>query len=381
MAVIRLLFLADSHLGFDLPSRPRILRRRRGDDFWANYRRALQSALEGDADAVVHGGDLFFRARVSGHVVDAAFDLLKKIGDQGIPVYVVPGNHERSRIPCNLLALHPQIHIFDRPRTFNLIRNGLRLALAGFPYWRAGIRRDFRDVLDATRWRDAWGTCDAAVLCVHHCFEGATVGPGSFTFRKAPDVIRLREVPHEFCAVLSGHIHRHQVLGRDLAGRPLPTPVLYAGSIERTSWAEADEKKGYLRVMIKKDRTRESCEVGWRFFELPARPMIRLRLPIGGHDRRALRELLQHSLGRLDPHSVVKIQIEGMVNTECLPLLRAASLRALSPPGMNISLRFAAEKRGLGSSKPKKTPGRGRERSPGSSGQGRRAGREGKALI
>ncbi len=344
MGVIRLLFLADSHLGFDLPSRPRVSRRRRGHDFWENYRRVLGTALEGNADAVIHGGDLFYRSRVSGHLVDAAFDPLKKIADLGIPVYVVPGNHERSRIPCALLALHPKIHIFDRPRTFVVDKNGLRLALAGFPYWKAGIRGDFRDVLHTTRWRDSSGLCDALVLCVHHCFEGATVGPGSFTFRTAPDVIRLREIPREFCAVLSGHIHRHQVLRRDLAGRPLHTPVLYAGSIERTSWAEADEKKGYLWVKIEKIRSRDRPAVNWRFQELPSRPMISLRFHIGTHDRHTLKKSLQRSLRRLDPDSVVKIQIEGRDHPGCFPALRAASLREISPPGMNISLRFAASK-------------------------------------
>jgi len=46
--VIRVLLLADTHLGFDLPSRPRVDRRRRGPDFFANTRRALGPALAGE---------------------------------------------------------------------------------------------------------------------------------------------------------------------------------------------------------------------------------------------------------------------------------------------------------------------------------------------
>jgi hypothetical protein len=55
------------------------------------------------------------------------------------------------------------------------------------------------------------------------------VGPGDFTFTTARDVIRHRDVPAGFAAVLSGHIYRHQVLTADLRGRPLRTPVLYPG--------------------------------------------------------------------------------------------------------------------------------------------------------
>ncbi len=58
---VRVLFVSDTHLGFDLPLRPRsfVERRRRGPDFFACFERALEPALRGDdADVVVHGGDL-----------------------------------------------------------------------------------------------------------------------------------------------------------------------------------------------------------------------------------------------------------------------------------------------------------------------------------
>src|SRR5262245_37569040 len=51
---IRILLLADSHLGFDLPTRERVRRRRRGHDFLANYATALEPALAGEVDLVVH---------------------------------------------------------------------------------------------------------------------------------------------------------------------------------------------------------------------------------------------------------------------------------------------------------------------------------------
>ena len=56
---MKILFLSDTHLGFDLPVRPRVERPRRGLDFFANFRLALAPAFEGKVDLVVHGGDLF----------------------------------------------------------------------------------------------------------------------------------------------------------------------------------------------------------------------------------------------------------------------------------------------------------------------------------
>jgi hypothetical protein len=42
---VRTLFLADTHLGFGLPARPRVERRRCGEDFFAAFELALAPAL------------------------------------------------------------------------------------------------------------------------------------------------------------------------------------------------------------------------------------------------------------------------------------------------------------------------------------------------
>jgi hypothetical protein len=147
MGLIRILLIADTHLGFDLPFRPRIKRRRRGPDFFANFERALMPALKGEVQAVVHGGDVVYRSKVPARLVEMAFEPLKKVADSGVPVYLVPGNHERSAIPHGQLAAHPNIHLFDRPRTYRLQSASGSLALAGFPFVRTGIRSDFLNQL------------------------------------------------------------------------------------------------------------------------------------------------------------------------------------------------------------------------------------------
>ena len=257
MGVARILFLSDTHLGFDSPMRPRVERLRRGPDFFANYERALEPALRGEVDAVVHGGDVLYRSRVPATLVDAAFRPLKRVADTGVPVFVVPGNHERSRIPYPVLAMHPGVHVFNGPRTFTAALGGLRVAFAGFPY-APGVRAAFASLVERTGYREM--RADVALLCVHHCVEDATVGPNDYTFRDADDVIRGADLPRDVAAVLSGHIHRHQVLSHH------PTPVLYPGSTERTSSAERDETKGYMVVDVDANGL-----AGWEFRPLPTR--------------------------------------------------------------------------------------------------------------
>ena len=98
---IRILLLADTHLGFDLPFRPRVERRRRGHDFFANTERALEPALRGEVDPVVHGGDLFYRTRVPPALVELALAPLLRVAQAG--VIVLQSNARAAAFCCGLL--------------------------------------------------------------------------------------------------------------------------------------------------------------------------------------------------------------------------------------------------------------------------------------
>jgi DNA repair exonuclease SbcCD nuclease subunit len=87
MGIIRVLFLADTHPGFDLPFRPRIQRRRRGFDFFENFETALKAALNAEVDCVVHGGDILYRSKVPARLVEMVFTPLKRVANKSVPVY------------------------------------------------------------------------------------------------------------------------------------------------------------------------------------------------------------------------------------------------------------------------------------------------------
>ncbi len=340
--VIRILFLADTHLGFDLPARPRVERRRRGLDFMANYERILDAAVSEAVDCIVHGGDLFFRSRIPATLVQSVFLPMKKTADLGIPFFIVPGNHERSRIPYDMLALHPGIHIFDRPRTFVESFNGLKLALAGFPYWRDEVRQEFPRLLDATRSQGVHA--DVKLLCVHHCFEGATVGTHNYMFRNGRDVVRLADIPDRFTAVLTGHVHRYQVLKHDLQGRALDTPVIYPGSIERTSFAEMDEAKGFIILEVAGGTSSVGNLKKVEFHPLPARPMIVKELDVSDVSADTLDTVLRRTVDQLATDAVIQIRVRGNPCPGVRQLLTASSLRAMAPSTMNVEVVLVDER-------------------------------------
>lgn len=339
-APVRLLLLADTHLGFDLPTRPRVERRRRGPDFFANTRLALEPARRGQVDLVVHGGDLLFRSRVSDQLLQQALEPLLEVARLGVPVLLVPGNHERSRLPLSLWTVHPNLHIFRSPTTFVFEFRGLRVAIAGFPSCRSS-RDEFARLLTLSGYRDV--QADVRLLCMHQTVEGATVGVQDYTFRSGPDVIPGRDIPADLAAVLSGHIHRAQVLRQDLSLRPLPSPVIYPGSVERTAFAERDETKGYYLLDLYPTVDGRGRFNAARFVPLPARPMVLLPLVCSGQSADHLAQSIRLRLAELDPDSVVCLGLAEMPSPDLLPVLSASSLRALAPPTVDLTLRWPRE--------------------------------------
>lgn len=310
---MRVLFVSDTHLGLDMPTHPRVERRRRGDDFFQNFERALDAARTGEIDVVVHGGDLLYRSRVPAWLAEAALAPLKRLASSGVPVILVPGNHERARMPYPLLAIDEHLHVFDRPRSVLVEARGVRAAFIGFPYT-CDVRDRFPGQF-ATAARDA-PTADVRVLCIHQCVEGATCGPGHFTFRFGLDVIRTIDLPRDVAVTLSGHIHRHQVLRPP--GRP---PVIYAGSVERTSFAEAPETKGFVVLQL-----RRGGLVSFEFRPLPARPMVTRTISFGDDGGVDAHVRVAAAIASTPDDAVVQLRVTGAIPAG----LTSESLRAMA---------------------------------------------------
>jgi exonuclease SbcD len=274
---VRVIHVSDTHLGFDLPVRPRSggERPRRGADFFANLERAFDHAHRVSADAVIHTGDVFFRSKLPPAIVDRAYAQLTTFAARGIPLVILPGNHERSRMPPSLLLRHANLHVLDRPRAVRLQGRQGTLEVVGFPY-----RKDARAALNELVLDAAPRGADACLLAVHQAIEGSWVGPSvarGVRFLTQPDVIAADAVPGCFHAVLAGHIHRRQVLR---VGVRRDIPALHCGSVERTSAQELYEPKGFVDLTVTVDR-RGRRHARPRFVPLPARPWRRLDLDDG----------------------------------------------------------------------------------------------------
>ncbi|NQU67772.1 MAG: metallophosphoesterase [Candidatus Marinimicrobia bacterium] len=331
---IRIVFMADTHLGFDSPIHPRIQRRRRGDDFFMNFQRILDYAIDHKVDLVVHGGDLFFRARIPKPIVDQVYTQLREFSQSGIPMLIVPGNHEFSRLPEPHRIDQQNIYLFETPGTFQFQIRGTRIAIGGFPFHRKNIRDRFSELVYETDVLKS--IADIRLLVIHQAVEGAQVGKSNYTFRSGEDVVRGRDIPSGVHAVLAGHIHRQQILTFPQKTGP-SVPVIYSGSIERTSFAERDEQKGFYVIEFSKTGERWGLSNA-EFHPLPVRPMVDIKLDLSSLTPENLDSKLPELLKNLDPHAVVRISCKVVPELWLRKKLTAEYLRSISSPMMNISI-------------------------------------------
>ena len=140
--------------------------------------------------------------------------------------------------------------------------------------------------------------------------------------------------------MLAGHIHRHQILSRDLKGQPLSAPVLYPGSIERTSFAERLEEKGFLLLEFAFSPAMQKSCLSPSFVPLSCRPMV--EIPLSGEqlNNPGAETMIKQILASLDPDSIIRLSIQGAVSAQAAELLQAERLRRIAPPSMNLSVNW-----------------------------------------
>jgi hypothetical protein len=71
--------------------------------------------------------------------------------------------------------------------------------------------------------------------------------------------------------------------------------------------------------------------------------MVQVELDADRIDGKGLGPVLMSLLDRQHPDAVVRLKIHGRAPERDRPLLRAAALRALVPPTMNLSVRLAGD--------------------------------------
>ena len=316
---------ADTHLGYEttrtVQAHPQG-RKKRADFIFQNFCRVVQHAIREEVDFFIHSGDLFNKYYIPGEILGELIRPMLNLAEAGIPVLLIPGNHERSRFPFDLFHGSGPIYVFDQPRSICLEIDGYSLGVAGFPFIRDGSGRLFFKALEETEYEEM--RTDLNILVTHQAFDGAVVGPVDFHFRAGRrDTVSREQVPRNFAYIAAGHIHRYQVLPHPLEPG---LKFVYPGSTQRMSFAEMHEEKGFIEGELLNGR------IETRFIPLPSWEMEIVELMAAGLSSRECEEAIKEQFWRFSGDLVIRFNLTGGERLGDYPDMDFKKIREQMPP-------------------------------------------------
>ncbi len=277
---IRLVHFADLHVGMERYGRidPTTGLNSRVMDFLRRLSDLIDFAIARQVDLVVFAGDAY-KTRDPNSTYRREFSWrIKTLADQGIPVVMVPGNHDLPAVAARASAIEifatlavPNVYVLEREEVITLTtRRGQPVQVAAVPYpyvsellsqaaYRGGsveatdrlITETMTDNIRALAAQVRRRPDVPTILVGHFSVDGAELSS-----ERGIMIGRDVTVPRSILAdptwdyVALGHIHKHQ----DLNPGAHP-PVVYAGSVERIDFGEEREPKGWVLAEVSRGHT------------------------------------------------------------------------------------------------------------------------------
>jgi len=192
---------------------------------------------------------------------------VKKLNDNGITVVILKGNHDGSFAKQNSFNIRSlkvlnlkNTHVVDEP---TLIKKDNYYIIA-MPYIESVD--DWVEQYKAIR-KKVWGTKKKIIVCLHGNVEGIKHHYSELLESDEPKDIPLSIFKNDdgVIAVCCAHQHEHQVI--------LEKPfVFYSGSLDRVSFAERDQPKGFVHFKYSDSKLTK------KFVEVDAKRFIQIEV-------------------------------------------------------------------------------------------------------
>ena len=301
---MKILHFADLHLGVETYGRidPTNGLSSRLNDFLSALDQVVDYAIENKVDLVLFCGDAY-KSREPTQTQQREFARrIYRLSTSGIPVFLLIGNHD---LP-NAIGKATTTEIFDtltvknvyvsnRPGVYRIPTPSGDIQVVSLPWLRRSALLTKEDSKNLTfeqinqRLQAAMTEVIAtkakeldlelpAVLAAHVWVTGAKVGSESSMTIGQEHALLVSNVIHPaFDYIALGHIHKHQVLNEN-------PPVVYAGSLERLDFGEAEDEKGFYLVEIEPDGEASNRKVTFDFHPLEGRRFVTVSAKIEPDD-------------------------------------------------------------------------------------------------
>ncbi len=269
----------------------------RFEDFVLALTKVVDYSIEKSCDVFLFSGDAYRNASPEPIYQKMFAGQLKRLSDAGIKSILVVGNHDQVLRASQSHAMSvfqslevPGVIMVDKPVSTVIETRSGPLQLVGLPHITRHqlmtldkyrdmsaadidkvLREHIRDLLRGF-YLDLDPTIPT-VVTAHMSTDTALAGIEEellvgYTLTFPTEMFVDERVDY----VALGHIHKYQVLRQD------NPPIVYAGSLERVDFGEEKEDKGFVHVVIDKNKSKESgagsSVTSFDFISIKPRPFV-----------------------------------------------------------------------------------------------------------
>lgn len=286
---MKLLHFSDLHIGMENYAKldPQTGLSTRLLDFFKTFDFILDKAFEEDVDAVVFAGDAY-KSRDPNPTQQRGFgERIRKLAKK-IPVVLVVGNHDTPNAEgkANTLDIYSALEIDNvwvsrKPELVNIPTKSGNLQIVTLPWLH---KNDYQTIAERLRLLlekvKPLLTGGPAILLSHCEVQGASYGSEKGLAIRNDVTIPLPLLQdRRLSYVALGHIHKHQVLGKN----PL---IVYSGSPQRIDFGEEKEEKGICLVEITKK------EASFDFIPTKSRKFLTIEVNLAVDDKNPTETIL-----------------------------------------------------------------------------------------
>jgi exonuclease SbcD len=348
---MRIVHFADVHIGVENYGKPdpetglssRLV------DFLATLDEVVDYAIESDADLALFCGDAYkSRDPTQTHQREFA-QRLARLSSAGIPTFLLVGNHDLPNSPSRATAVDifptltvPHVYVGNSLQNYVVPTKSGPLQVLAVPWPRRSgilsreeskgltidqVRAEVQDrMTQAIQLRSQQLDRNIpALLAGHVTVNGATVGTERSMMLGQDHVLLAGNIAQpQLDYVALGHIHKHQVLRRDV---PM---MAYSGSLQRVDFSEEGDDKGFCVIDLDPSAPQGRRLADFQFRRVNARPFVTVDAAVSAGDPDPTAAVVR-AIGRKDITGAVvrvRITLPGELETR----VRDADLRdALQP--------------------------------------------------
>lgn len=259
---MKFIHLSDLHLGFQEEGREYT-------DPFKSVSYAFDYAREKEIKLVVISGDIFDRRDPSSNIQKGFASILAKAIQDGIKIFIITGNHEGA--PFSERSIHldvykelelPNVIISKKPDLYEI--DGINFISLPYPFKRNLLsKEEYREKAESeilqilnekllSIKKDLLKNLknkNPAVLVAHLPITEGKMNEAVYSRFDTDLPISVEELDDEKLSYIAlGHYHKYQVI----TSRKFGHPFVYAGSLDRITFAEENDEKGFVEVEIDK---------------------------------------------------------------------------------------------------------------------------------